>query len=372
MEYRILGPLEVSDGRRLLALGGLKPRSLLAVLLLHANEVVSCDRLVDELWGEKPPRSGAKLVQGYVSGLRKSLGTALETRPPGYRVRVEHDNLDLPAFLRLAEEARDAARSTDLERAARLFSEALALWRGTPLADVELHGPASVEADRLGDLRLGVLLDRIDVDLALGRHAEVVSDLEAIVLADPLQERPRGQLMLALYRSGRQADALRVYREARVLLVEELGLEPSAALRSLEAAILRHDPALQAPAAGSAAEQADRTGPARHRDAAPAPREERKLATVLVADVVIEGAGREDDPESARTARTAALQRIEREVRRHGGVMEHVVGDRMLGLFGIPQAHEDDAERGVRPRCGPQARRGRVRARVGTRCCRGG
>jgi DNA-binding SARP family transcriptional activator/tetratricopeptide (TPR) repeat protein len=348
MDYRILGPLEVSDGERLLALGGPKPRSLLVVLLLHANQVVSSDRLVDELWGEGPPRSALKLVQGYVSGLRRSLGAALETRPPGYRLRVEEGDLDSLAFLRLADQAREAVRKTDLERAERLFSEALALWRGAPLADVELLGPASVEPDRLQELRRGVLLDRIDVDLARGRHADVVGDLEALVLANPLQERPTGQLMLALYRSGRQADALAVYRGARELLVEELGLEPSEALRSLEAAILRHDPALQAPVPPPAADETDRAGQARRPDAAQAPREERRLATILAAEVLIAGAGQESDPESARTARTAALHRFEREVRRHGGAIEHVVGDRMLALFGIPQAHEDDAERAVR------------------------
>jgi DNA-binding SARP family transcriptional activator/class 3 adenylate cyclase len=347
MEYRILGPLEVSDGQRLLALGGPKPRSLLVVLLLHANQVVSSDRLVDELWGERPPRSAAKLVQGYVSGLRRSLGAALETRPPGYRLRVGDGDLDSLAFLRLADQAREATRTTDLERAERLFAEALALWRGAPLADVELHGPASAEPDRLQELRRGVLLDRIDVDLARGRHAEVVGDLEALELANPLQERPTGQLMLALYRSGRQADALAVYRAARALLVDELGLEPGEALRGLEAAILRHDPALQAPVPAPG-DEPDPTGQAGRRDAAPAPREERRLAAVLAAEVLIAGAGQESDPESARTARTAALHRFEREVRRHGGAVEHVVGDRMLALFGVPEAHEDDAERAVR------------------------
>jgi DNA-binding SARP family transcriptional activator len=348
MEFRILGPLEASDGRRLLPLGGAKPRALLAALLLQANETVSSDRLIDEIWGENPPRSAAKLVQGYVSRLRRSPGAAIETRPPGYRLRVEDDELDLLAFLRLVDDAREAVRRNDLGRAARLFTEALAMWRGIPLSDVELHGTAALEADRLGELRLSLLLDRVDVELALGRHAELVSDLEALVLANPLQERLRGQLMLALYRSGRQADALRVYRELRTLLVEQLGLEPSEALRSLESAILRHDPAAAAPAPAPIADETDPTVPERLREDVRAPREERKLATILVVELAIEGSARDDDPESARATRTTALGRVKHQVERHGGVIEHVVGDRMLALFGVQQAHEDDADRAVR------------------------
>jgi len=347
MEFRILGALDVRDGRQLLPLGGAKPRALLAVLLLRANEMVSSDRLIDEIWGEKPPRSAAKLVQGYVSQLRRSLGDAIETHPPGYRLRVEDDELDLLVFLRLANEAREAARGTDLRRAAQLFSEARALWRGTPLADVDLHGPAAIEAERLAELQLSLLLDRVDVELALGRHAELLGDLEALVVANPFQERLRGQLMLALYRSGRQADALRIYREMRSLLVEELGLEPSETLRNLEAAVLRHDPALGAPVPAPAAETDGTTAEAR-RDEVRAPREERRLATILAAEVTIGGSAQKGDPESARAIRTAAFVRLEQEVLRHGGVVQHVVGDHMLALFGIPRGHEDDADRAVR------------------------
>lgn len=347
MQYRILGPLEVGDGREIVALGGAKPRTLLAVLLVHANEVVSSERLVDELWGARPPRSAAKLVQGYVSRLRTSLGAALETRPPGYRMRVEPGELDLLEFLGLANDAREAARGGELDRAADLFSRALALGRGVALADVELHGPASVEVDRLAELQLGVLLDRFDVDLARGRHAEIAGDLEALAVTNPLQERLHGQLMVALYRAGRQADALRVYREARARLVDELGLEPGEDLQALEVAILRHDRTLDPPtragvaALGAGGAEAPAPPPA-------PPREERRLATLLAVDLAAGPTGPADDPESGWTARMAAQQAVEREVARHGGVIEHVAGDQVLALFGVPESHEDDAERAVR------------------------
>lgn len=348
MRYRVLGPLEVTDGLEVVPVGGPKIRALLAVLLLHANEVVSVDRLGDELWGDQAPRSAAKLIQGYVSALRKSLGAAIETRSPGYRLRVQSEDLDRAVFGNLAHEAREAARAGDLARASDLFSRALALSRGVPLSDVQLCGPSSVEVDRLAELQLSVLLDRIDLDLALGRHGEVVGDLDALAVTNPLQERLQGQLMLALYRSGRQADALRVYRETRSRLVDELGLEPSQELQDLELAILRHDRALELAAlapisvAGAEGPGAKVTGP----QPPPEPKihEERKLATILVIELAVE----QRDPESAWTARMAAMRAVEREVRRHGGVIEQRVGEHILALFGIPEGQEDDAERAVR------------------------
>ena len=345
MEFRILGPLEVSDAGKRLPLGGGKPRALLAVLAFQANDTVSSDRLIAELWGERTPRSAAKLIQGYVSDLRKSLGAAIETRPPGYRLCVEDDEFDLPTFLNLADKARCAVRRNEPQRAAGLFADALALWRGAPLADVELHGPAAVEADRLAELRLGVLLDRIDVDLTLGRHTELLGDLDVLVGEYPLQERLRGQHMLALYRSGRQADALRVFSQIRTLLIEELGLEPNEALQGLQAAILRHDPKIDPPALIAASDSTvDRTD---HRTQSPS-REERRYVTIIVADIAVEESEHDEDPESARTTRSAAITRLEHEVRRHGGLVEHVVGDRMLAHFGIPHTHEDDVDRAVR------------------------
>jgi DNA-binding SARP family transcriptional activator/DNA-binding CsgD family transcriptional regulator len=244
MEFRLLGPLEIHEDGRVVPLGAAKQRSLLGVLLLHANETVSVDRLVDELWGERPPARSTKLVQGYVSGLRKHLGAErVVTRRPGYLVRVETSELDSVEFERLV--AR--ARSERPEEAARRLREALALWRGPALADVTLEGFAAREAERLNELRFAALLDRIEADLALGRHAELVGELEALIAEHPLRERLRGQLMLALYRAGRQAEALQVYREARRMLTEELGIDPSIELQSLEKAILNQDPALAGP-----------------------------------------------------------------------------------------------------------------------------
>src|SRR5207244_4923565 len=203
MEFWILGPLEAHDGGSRISLGGGKQRALLGVLLLHANESVSSERLVDELWGDQPPARAHKLVQGYVSALRKLLGPArVVTRSPGYLVRVEGGELDALEFDRLVAAARTAQEPSD--KADRL-REALELWRGSALADLRLEGFAAREAERLDEQRLATLLERIEVDLELGRHTELVGELEALVAAHPLQERLRALLMLALYRSGRQA-----------------------------------------------------------------------------------------------------------------------------------------------------------------------
>src|SRR5439155_5669070 len=214
MDFRILGPLEVIEDGHVLDLGGQKQRALLAVLLLHANEVVSSDRLIDALWPERPPETAAKALQVYVSQLRKLLGKKrLETKAPGYLLRVEEGELDLEGCRRLAEEGRP--------------KEALALWRGPALSDFSYEPFAHAEIARLEELRIGYLEERIEQDLAAGRHAELVGELDSLVATHPLRERLRRQLMLALYRSGRQAEALEVYQAARGVLVEELGIEPS-------------------------------------------------------------------------------------------------------------------------------------------------
>ena len=228
MEFRILGPLELSDGDRLLPLGGSSQRALLALLLLHANEIVSSDLLLDALWPEEPPGSGIAALQVRVSQLRKALGPAaeqLETKPPGYVLRLGRDELDLERFSRLVEEADGAEPAV----AAEQLREALALWRGPPLAELAYETFAEPAIARMDELRLAALERRIDADLALGRHADLVGELRALVAEEPLRERLRGQLMLALYRSGRQGEALEVYKEARRTLVDELGIEPSPA-----------------------------------------------------------------------------------------------------------------------------------------------
>jgi len=244
LDFRILGPLEVVEDGRPLTLGGGRQRALLAILLTRANEVVSTDRLVDELWGTDPPREAANALQYHVSQLRKTLGPSevIVTRSPGYLIRVDQNEFDLLRFERLAEEARNARP----EEAAQLLRDALALWRGATLADLAEESFAQAEILRLDELRLGAVERRIDADLALGHGRELVGELEALVHEHRYREPLRGRLMLALYGSGRQAEALEVYRETRRLLVDELGLEPGPALQALEQAILRGDPSLVA------------------------------------------------------------------------------------------------------------------------------
>jgi DNA-binding SARP family transcriptional activator len=249
MEFRILGPLEVVDQGRRLPLGAPKQRALLAALLLRANEIVSADRLIDDLWNDRPPDTAAKVVQVYVSQLRKSLGEddRLLTRSPGYLLRVDAHELDAQRFELLFEEGRRALAAGDAREAATTIREALALWRGPPLADLAFEPFTQSEIARLEERKLAATIERIDADLALGRHADLIAELETLVADHPLQERLRAQLMLALYRSGRQAEALQTYQSGRLVLSGELGLEPGQALQNLERAILTHDPALDPP-----------------------------------------------------------------------------------------------------------------------------
>jgi len=233
MQFRILGPLEVASDGEVLDLGGQKQRALLAVLLLYANQVVSSDRLIEALWEEGAPETAQKALHVYVSQLRKVLGRErLETKPSGYLLRVEEDEFDVGRFQRLREEGK--------------LAEALCLWRGPPLVDFRYLRFAQSEILRLEEARLACLEDRIRVDLAAGRHSDLVGELEALVAEYPLRERLRVQLMLALYRAGRQAEALEAYQRARHLLIEELGVEPSPELQELHRAILNQDASLGA------------------------------------------------------------------------------------------------------------------------------
>jgi YVTN family beta-propeller protein len=248
IEFRVLGPFEVVDQDRVLALGSPQQRALLAVLLLHRGEAVSADRLIDALWGEKAPPTAIKIVQGYVSGLRKALGDGLlATRAHGYLLATLPGQLDVDRFESLVAEGRRALEHGDPPAASERLRDALALWRGPALADFAYERFAQGEIARLEEMRLTALEDRIDADLALGKHAELVAELAELVREHPQRERPQGQLMLALYRSGRQADALDRYRRVREQLIAELGIEPGPALKKLERAILAHDPALEPP-----------------------------------------------------------------------------------------------------------------------------
>jgi DNA-binding SARP family transcriptional activator len=243
IEVRILGPLEVREGSRLLPVSGEKQRALLALLALHANEVVSSEHLLDQLWGEETPSSRATALQVRIHQLRKALGSAgarIVTQAPGYVLRLERDELDLHRFERLLAETEDDDPATTSAK----LRQALKLWRGPPLTDFTYEGFAQAAIGRLVELRLAAIERRIDADLVLGRHAHLVGELEQLVAENPLREAFRRQLMLALYRSGRQAEALEAYQAARRSFLREFGLQPTPALQGLERAILQQDPDL--------------------------------------------------------------------------------------------------------------------------------
>jgi WD40 repeat protein/DNA-binding SARP family transcriptional activator len=247
MEYRILGPLEVRTERGTVTLGGAKPRALLAVLLLHANEPVSGDQLAAALWGADAPNGAVRTVQVHVSRLRKALGDAgvVETTPAGYCLRVRPGELDAENFRRLVEDGRLALAAGDSEQAAARLREALTLWRGSPLAELAYEPFAQAEIARLEEQHLAALEARVEADLASGREAELIGELQHLVTAHPTRERLAGQLMLALYRCGRQAEALTAYDDVRRVLVDEIGVVPGRELRRLHEAILHQDPALE-------------------------------------------------------------------------------------------------------------------------------
>jgi DNA-binding SARP family transcriptional activator/class 3 adenylate cyclase/tetratricopeptide (TPR) repeat protein len=365
MEFRVLGPLEVASAGGLLDLGGAKQRALLAMLLLDANSVVSTERLIEALWEDDPPETAQKALQVHVSGLRKVLGRErLLTREPGYLLRVGDDELDLARFERLRDEGR--------------LAEALALWRGDPLSDFRLSRFAQSQIARLEDARLACLEERIEGDLRAGRHAEVTGELEGLVREHPLRERLRALSMLALYRSGRQAEALAAYQEARRALVEELGIEPGKPLRDLHQAMLNQDPALDLPAreearapeepeaalgqqtpprAGTCARCGEVNPPEARLCFAcgaalpgrPRPAAERRLVTVLFVDLVdFTGIAERLDPEDLKHVVAPYLDRVRAGIERFGGHLEKYIGDAVMAIFGAPVAYGDDPERALR------------------------
>jgi DNA-binding SARP family transcriptional activator len=249
LEFRILGPLEVEGGSGPIALGGQKQRALLAALLLEAGRVVATDRLVDLVWGEDAPKTATTSLQNSISRLRRELGgDVLETRTPGYVLRVAPEQVDARRFELLLRDARRA----DPEERRDLLERALELWRGPALAEFAFEDFAQPEIRRLEELRLVAKEERIEADLELGRHSDVSGELEALVREHPLRETLRRQLMLALYRSGRQAEALDVYQDARARFVEELGIDPGPELKQLQAEILRHEAGIAAPGSSRA------------------------------------------------------------------------------------------------------------------------
>ncbi len=333
LELRLLGPLEALKRGQPVALGGPKPRALLAVLALDLGRVVSVDRLVEDLWPGTPPETAAHAVQVYVSQLRKALGDVLARQGPGYSLALDPDQVDFHRFTRLTDDGQEQLQAGNAAAAAGTLREALALWRGPALADFVYEPFAQADIARLEELRTVALEERIEADLALGRHTELVSELEALVETQPLRERPRAQLMLALYRTGRQADALAAYRETRETLVEELGIEPGPQLRELEAAILRQDDDLllaEEPLARPAMQF-------------------RRLVTILFADVVDSMALAEAlDPEALGQVLRRYFETVSAVLSRHGGTVEKFAGDAVMAAFGIPVSHEDDALRAAR------------------------
>ena len=321
MDFRILGPLEISDRGRPIELGRQKHKTLLAALLLRSGEVVSVDQLIDDLWGERPPSTARASVHNAVSAVRKVVGhETLRTQGPGYVLDISPEQLDLNRFEFLTVEARGAKGKERLEK----LREALALWRGPALADLAFEPMTAFEAGRLEELRTAALEDLIDAELSLGAGAQLVEKLETLVAEHPFREHFRGQLMLALYRSGRQAEALAAYQDGRRVLVDELGIEPSTPLRQLEQAILRQDESLS---------------PSHFEEAAGRREERRKTVTVLIADLSFTEAL---DPEVLRERTRRSLTTVRTVLEAHGATIEQRADDQVLAVFGVPISHEDD------------------------------
>jgi class 3 adenylate cyclase/DNA-binding SARP family transcriptional activator len=376
VEFAILGPLTVRQDGRELTLGPAKQRALLAVLLLHAGETMTKERLINALWGERPPRRAVKALQVYVSQLRKTLGAGvLVTRQLGYVLELEPGALDLQRFEQSLADGRRLFQQGAAQEAGDVLREALLLWRGEPLLDFRHEAFAANAIGRLEEMRLIALELRLESDLEMGRHVEAVPELQSLVREYPLRERPRWLLMLALYRCGRQADALAVMTDGRAQLREQLGLDPGHALQQLERGILQHDPALdgnRSPPPSvmpSAAEARHRVGPGllcgvcgtRNPPGAEFCRacgtplavdsslETRKTVTVLFCDVVASSALAERlDPEALRRVMSDFFELGAGVIERHGGTVEKFVGDEVMAVFGVPLVREDDALRAVR------------------------
>ena len=317
IEFRLLGPLDAVTAGEPISLGGLRQRTLLVLLLLRANEAVSRDRLIDDLWGTEPPATADNSLAALVARLRRVLpADLLLTTQAGYEVRVEPEAIDLHRFERLVEDGNGALAAGEPSRAGELLRSALSLWRGPALVDFAYEAFAQPAIVRLEELRLAALESRIDADLALDRHLELVGELQGLLVENPLRERLRGQLMLALYRSGRQAEALEAYRDGRRVFVEELGIEPGPALQELEGAILRQDPQL----GGHEAEPARR--PSARAILVAAKNAEALDALVVVAEPLAVHSGRElillvlePDGASLTDATRAAHERMDALIR---------------------------------------------------------
>jgi class 3 adenylate cyclase/DNA-binding winged helix-turn-helix (wHTH) protein len=337
---------------------------VLAVLLINANEVVSVDKIVDDLWGEEPPDTALNTVQVYVSQVRRLLSPRLseeahpilETRRPGYLLHVEPEQLDLDRFDRLAREGRDALSDGDASTASVKLHTSLALWRGGPLADFTFEPFAHAEIERLEEMRLTTVEDRIEADLELGRHRELVGELESLAKAHPVRERLQAHRMLALYRSGRQAEALQAYHDTANVLREDLGIDPGASLQRLYEDMLRQEPSLQAPQPERAEPTATRvTAAAAIPAMSPSPpatvvdQSQMLTLTALFADIVGSTSLAERlSPEEVRAIIGECVNRMSRVVEEFGGMVQAYMGDGIAAYFGLPEAHEDDTARACR------------------------
>ncbi len=334
-ELALLGPLEARHNGEPLELGGSRPRALLALLALHRGSVVSLDLIVEELWGDESPATARHMVAVYVSRLRKTLGgDIVVTRRPGYLLQVGSDEVDATRFEHLLTEGREALAAGDAESAVARLGEALALWRGPALVDFAYEPFAQAEIARLEELRLQAEEERIDAELALGHSAELVAELETLVATAPLRERRRAQHMLALYRSGRQVDALAAYQEARRAFVEELGIEPGPELRELERSILGQEEKLLVAESSSS-------------PVVPSTPESRRTVTVALVELV-DSAGSAEDPETSRAVGQAGLEHVRETVESYGGTADELPDGSVLAVFGTPLAHEDDSVRALR------------------------
>ena len=332
MQVGILGPFQLEDGGRRITVGGARQRAVLADLVLHANEVVPSERIVVDLWGEDSSLSAANALQAAISRLRRVLPPGrLITAAPGYALRIFPVELDVKRFEQLISEGRDALGGGAPAAAARMFDQALSLWRGPPLADFRYEPFAQAEIARLEELQLACLEERIEANLALGSVGALIPELQRLVSEYPLRERLRGQLMLALYRSGRQAEALEVYREFRIAQQVDLGLEPSPRLRELEAAILRQDPLLSRPST-----------------TAGTPLARRPVTVLCVAQQMESGSGTALDPEAHEVVNARSVSALTAVLERYGGKLAISAGERLMGVFGVASLHEDDALRAVR------------------------
>jgi DNA-binding SARP family transcriptional activator len=332
MQARILGSFQLEEGGRRIPLGGVRQRAVFVGLLLRANEVVPSEQLLMDLWGEDCPPGAANSLQAAISRLRRVLPRGrLVTEASGYLLRIFPEELDVSRFDQLVSEGREALTAGAAEQAARTLRQALSLWQGPALADFRYEPFTQAEIVRLEELRLTCLEERVEADLALGLTGVLVAELRRLVSEHPVRERLRGQLMLALYRDGRQAEALEVYREFRSVLRDELGLEPSPQLRELETAILRQD-SLASPVSPTTGE----------------PLARRPVTVVCVLLRVASDAGMSLDPEAYEVVIEQAVSGLTAVLERYGGKLAISADERLIGVFGAASVHEDDALRAMR------------------------